>query len=130
MTGKNNSFLAITSILVGLMGLFMIIGGVFSFIGGGLASFFMSSWGLKTAFGGIISIAMGIIAGIASIKSVRSLLAYVRDGVPFLLGIVLSILLLITLIIGIASNNANIFDFTNLIVTGLFTYGAYREQKC
>ncbi len=128
MTTKNNSLLIVTSIIMIISALFMGIGGIFSFFSGGLASFFFSSWGLKTAFGGLISVAMAALVGTAGVQGMRYAIQNKRSTTPLLLGCAISILFAISLIIALICKNANIFDFTNTTVAILFTYGAYKQS--
>ncbi len=128
MTTKNNNLMIVTSVIIMISALFMGLGGIFSFFSGGLASFFFSSWGLKTAFGGLISLVMAALAGTAGVQGMRYAVQNKRSTTPFLLGCAISILFLISLVIALICKNANIFDFTNTIVAVLFTYGAYKQS--
>jgi|GEM_PF-6226803 hypothetical protein len=126
MTDTKKNTLITMAVLTIIMGAFFICSGLLSFFGGGFLSFFASSFGLKTAFAGILKGLTGALAIYAGANGLKYAANYSNKSNVLFASTALTAILVLALVFSVFKGTANILTVINPILSAVFTYSAFR----
>jgi hypothetical protein len=126
MTDSRKNLIITMAVLTIIMGAFFIFSGALAFFGGGFLSFFASSYGLKTAFGGILKSLTGVLAIYSGTKGLKYAVNYSNKSNALFSSAALTAILVLAFIFSVLKGNANILTIINPIISAVFTYSVFR----